>query len=190
MLFAIGDYLAGMLISITTTLAVRAIVWPGMDMVAMLLGMAAGMVLHLVLGLVLAPLLGMFETMMPGSLIGMYGGMLFGMRDSMAAGSLTLPAAVGAIFGCGAGRERAPARRRRAGAGGGNSAAEDRGIPEPSWAWADRSGRRSPRRDRQSSLDGGAPRSGAARARLGGSRSAAAPSCGSRRSTPSRRCSG
>jgi hypothetical protein len=102
MLFAIGDYLAGMLISITTTLAVRAIVWPGMDMViAMLLGMAAGMVLHLVLGLVLAPLLGMFETMMPGSLIGMYGGMLFGMRDSMAAGSLTLPAAVvvGAIFG-------------------------------------------------------------------------------------------
>lgn len=101
MLFTIGDYLAGMLISITTTLAVRAIVWPGMDMViAMLLGMAAGMVLHLVLGLVLAPLLGMFETMMPGSLIGMYGGMLFGMRDSMAAGSLTLPAVVvGAIFG-------------------------------------------------------------------------------------------
>ena len=102
MLFAIGDYLAGILISIATTLAVRAIVWPGMDMViAMLLGMGAGMILHLVLGLVLAPLLGMFETMMPGSLIGMYGGMLFGMRDSMAAGSLTLSAAVvvGAIFG-------------------------------------------------------------------------------------------
>src|SRR5258708_21747404 len=79
------------------TLAVRAIVWPGMDMViAMLLDMAAGMVLHLVLGLVLAPLLGMFETMMPGSLIGMYGGMLFGMRDSMGAGSpSTLDAALG-----------------------------------------------------------------------------------------------
>jgi hypothetical protein len=102
MLFTIGDYLAGMLIGAATTLAVRAIVSPGMDMVvAMLLGMAAGMALHIVLGLVLAPLLGMFETMMPGALIGMYGGMLFGMRDSMAAGSRTLGAAilVGAAFG-------------------------------------------------------------------------------------------
>lgn len=102
MFFTIGDYLAGMIIGVATTLAVRLIVWPGMDMViAMLLGMAAGMVLHLVLGFALAPLLGMFETMIPGSLIGMYGGMLFGMRDSMAAGSTTLSAAllVGAIFG-------------------------------------------------------------------------------------------
>ena len=102
MFFAIGDYFAGMAIGVATTLAVRVIVWPGMDMViAMLLGMAAGMVLHFVVGLVLAPLLGMFETMMPGSLIGMYGGMIFGMRDSMAAGSRTLPAAlvVGAAFG-------------------------------------------------------------------------------------------
>jgi hypothetical protein len=102
MLFTVGDYVAGMLISIATTLAVRFMVWPGMDMViAMLLGMAAGMVLHFVVGLVLAPLLGMLDTMMAGSLIGMYGGMLFGMRDSMAAGSITLSAAVavGAIFG-------------------------------------------------------------------------------------------
>lgn len=102
MLFAIGDYLSGMLIGVATTLAVRAIVAPGIDMViAMILGMAVGMVLHLILGMLLAPLLGMFETMMPGALIGMYGGMLFGMRDSMAAGSRTLPAAivVGAVFG-------------------------------------------------------------------------------------------
>ena len=102
MLFAIGDYIAGMLIGVATALIVRAIVWPGMDMViAMLLGIAAGMVLHLILGLMLAPLLGMFETMMPASLIGMYGGMLFAMRDSMAAGSATDAAAalVGAIFG-------------------------------------------------------------------------------------------
>jgi hypothetical protein len=102
MLFSIGDYLAGMLIGVATTLAVRSIVSPGMDMVlAMLIGMAAGTVVHLLLGLVLAPLVGMFETMMPGSLIGMYGGMLFGMRDSMAAGSHTLASAttVGAIFG-------------------------------------------------------------------------------------------
>jgi hypothetical protein len=102
MLFSIGDYLAGMLIGVATTLAVRSIVSPGMDMVlAMLIGMAAGTIVHLLLGLLLAPLVGMFETMMPASLIGMYGGMLFGMRDSMAAGSHTLASAttVGAIFG-------------------------------------------------------------------------------------------
>ncbi len=102
MLFAIGDYIAGMLIGVATALVVRALVWPGMDMViAMLIGTAVGMILHLILGLVLSPLLGMFETMMPGSLIGMYGGMLFAMRDSMAAGSATLDAAalVGAVFG-------------------------------------------------------------------------------------------
>jgi hypothetical protein len=101
-LFSIGDYLAGILIGVATTLAVRVVVWPGMDMVlAMLIGMAVGTVVHLFLGLVLAPLVGMFETMVPGSLIGMYGGMLFGMRDSMSAGSLTLASAttVGAIFG-------------------------------------------------------------------------------------------
>lgn len=102
MLFSIGDYLAGMLIGVVTTLVVRSIVSPGMDMVlAMLIGMALGTVVHLILGLILAPLVGMFEIMVPGSLIGMYGGMLFGMRDSMSAGSLTLASAiaVGAIFG-------------------------------------------------------------------------------------------
>jgi hypothetical protein len=102
LIFVLGDYLAGMAIGALTTLVVRAIVWPGMDMViAMLAGMGLGMALHLVVGLVLSPLLGMFETMIPASMIGMYGGMLFGMRDSMAAGSQTLGAAsaVGALFG-------------------------------------------------------------------------------------------
>ena len=102
MLFSIADYVAGVLIGIATTLAVRAVVWPGMDMViAMLIGMAIGTIVHLIIGLLLAPLVGMFETMVPRTLIGMYGGMLFGMRDSMAAGSLTLASAatVGAIFG-------------------------------------------------------------------------------------------
>src|SRR5258707_12764673 len=102
MLFTIGDYLAGILIGVATTLAVRVVVWPGMDMVlAMLIGMAAGTVVHLLLGFIFAPLVGMFETMVPASLIGMYGGMLFGMRDSMAAGSLTVASAttVRAIFG-------------------------------------------------------------------------------------------
>jgi hypothetical protein len=102
MLFAIGDYLAGILIGIVTALFVRAVVSPGMDMViAMLIGTAMRMAVHLVLGLVLSPLLGMFETMVPASFTGMYGGMLFAMRDSMGAGSTTLAAAVavGAIFG-------------------------------------------------------------------------------------------
>ena len=102
MLFAIGDCLAGVLLGAVTTLAVRSIVWPGMDMVlAMMLGMAAGMILHLVLGLLLSPLLGMFHTMAPGSFIGMYGGMFFAMRDSMAAGSRPMQSAisVGALFG-------------------------------------------------------------------------------------------
>ena len=102
MLFVIGDYLAGALIGALTALGVRALVWPGLDMViAMLLGMGVGTLVHLVIGLALAPLLGMFETMAPAMAIGMYGGMLFGMRDSMGAGSDTLAAAlgVGATFG-------------------------------------------------------------------------------------------
>jgi membrane glycosyltransferase len=102
MLFALGDYCFGVLLGIVTTLAVRVLVEPGMDMViAMLLGMAAGMVLHAILGVLVAPLLGMFQTMIPAAFIGMYGGMLFGMRDSMNAGSTTLGSAVlvGAVFG-------------------------------------------------------------------------------------------
>ena len=102
MLFTIGDYLAGALVGALTALAVRFLVWPGMDMViAMIIGMAAGMILHFVATFLLAPLLGFFETMMPASVTGMYGGMLFGMRDSMMAGSTTLAAciAVGALFG-------------------------------------------------------------------------------------------
>jgi hypothetical protein len=102
MLFIIGDHAAGGLIGAVTALGVRAVVWPGMDMViAMLIGMGIGMVIHLVVGLLLAPLLGIGETMIPAMVIGMYGGMLFGMRDSMAAGSPTPASAavVGALFG-------------------------------------------------------------------------------------------
>jgi hypothetical protein len=95
MFFVIGDYLAGMTVGALTAVAVRVVVWPGMDMVvAMIVGMALGMLIHIVLGLMLAPLIGMFNAMIPASLIGMYGGMFFGMRDSMAAGSRTLPAAI------------------------------------------------------------------------------------------------
>jgi hypothetical protein len=102
MYFVIGDYAAVMLIAVLTVAGVRAVVWPGMDMVvAMFLGMALGMVIAMLLGLLLAPLLGMFQTMVPGMLIGMWGGMLFAMRDAMGAGSPSpgVATAVGALFG-------------------------------------------------------------------------------------------
>jgi len=37
MIFVIGDYLAGMTVGATTALAVRMVVWPGMDMVIAML---------------------------------------------------------------------------------------------------------------------------------------------------------
>ncbi len=100
--FRLGDYLAGALTGGLTALAVRMLVGPQWDMVvAMLVGTAAGMTVHLLLLLVLVPLVGDFEVMMPGALIGMYGGMLFGMRDSMqqAYVSLEMACAVGVLWG-------------------------------------------------------------------------------------------
>ncbi len=102
MYFAIGDYAAGMLVAVFTVAGVRAVIWPGMDMIiAMFLGMALGTTTAMLLGLLLAPLLGMFQTMIPAMLIGMWGGMLFAMRDAMGAGSSSLGSAtaVGALFG-------------------------------------------------------------------------------------------
>ena len=102
MFFQIGDFLVGMAVGVLTALAVRAVLWPGIDMViAMLIGMGLGMIIHFVVAFAVGPLLGMFQTMMPASVIGMYGGMFFGMRDSMDAGSASWGAValVGAIFG-------------------------------------------------------------------------------------------
>ncbi len=100
--FAVGDYLAGGLTGAVTAAAVRAVVSPGLDMVlAMLIGTAAGMIVHLAIGLLAAPLLGLFHFMVPGGLIAMYGGMLFAMRDVMQAhpGSLGRAIVVGIVFG-------------------------------------------------------------------------------------------
>ena len=100
--FCMGDYLAGLLTGLLTAFAVRAIVGPQWDMVlAMLVGMAVGMLLHLTVLLLFIPLLGTFEVMIPSAVIGMYGGMLFGMRDSMqqAYVSRGMALAVGALFG-------------------------------------------------------------------------------------------
>jgi hypothetical protein len=100
--FRLGDYLAGILTGVLTTLAVRAIVGPNWDMVmAMLAGMGAGMGVHLSLLVLLIPPLGTFEVMMPSGIIGMYGGMLFGMRDAMQQDVISLGQAlvVGGLFG-------------------------------------------------------------------------------------------
>jgi hypothetical protein len=102
-LFIVGDYLNGALIGALTAVAVKTLVGPETDMVlAMLMGMGVGMVVHIAIGLFATPVLGMFHAMVPGSLIGMYGGMMFAMRDSMqahAASSFAHAAIVGAIFG-------------------------------------------------------------------------------------------
>ena len=100
--FRLGDYLAGALTGMLTALVVRTIVGPQWDMVvAMLVGMAAGMLIHLTLLLLFIPLLGTFEVIMPSAVIGMYGGMLFGMRDSMQQSYVSLNTAlvIGALFG-------------------------------------------------------------------------------------------
>ena len=103
-LFPVGDCAAGALVGVVTTLAVRAVVSPGSDMVgAMMLGMVVGTLVHVVVGMALSPLLGMFETMVPGMFIGMYGGMFFAMRDAMRGAMDAVPLAtalvVGAAFG-------------------------------------------------------------------------------------------
>jgi hypothetical protein len=98
--FFFGDCLAGAITGVAVALVVRALVSPGLDMVAaMMLGMVAGSFVHLALAVVLSPLLGMFELMVPGMFIGMYGGMLFGMRDSMQHIPSETALAVGAAFG-------------------------------------------------------------------------------------------
>lgn len=99
-LFPVGDCAAGALVGVVTTLAVRAVVSHGSDMVgAMMVGMVVGTLVHVVVGMALSPLLGMFEVMVPGMFIGMYGGMLFGMRDCMQDIALGTALWVGAVFG-------------------------------------------------------------------------------------------
>ena len=50
MFFQIGDFLVGMLVGVLTALAVRVLMWPGIDMViAMLIGMGIGMIIHFVI---------------------------------------------------------------------------------------------------------------------------------------------
>jgi hypothetical protein len=79
---------------------VHAVVAPGCDLVlAMLIGMAAGMLAHLAVLALASPLLGFFQVMAPGAIIGMLGGTLFAMRDAMQTASWSRALAVAALFG-------------------------------------------------------------------------------------------
>ncbi len=100
-IFAAGDYLSGGVIGALVAVAIHHAVPTGSDMVvAMLLGIVIGSVVHLAVALVFTPLLGPFHAMVPGSLIGMHGGMLFGMREVMQHDMGTAHVArVGVIFG-------------------------------------------------------------------------------------------
>jgi hypothetical protein len=100
LVFTVGDYATGALIGALTAISVRAAVKPGLDLVlAMLVGMALGTLVHLGVGALLAPLLGMFHVMVPAGLIGMLGGMVFAMRDSMQPVTVGHATAVGLLFG-------------------------------------------------------------------------------------------
>jgi hypothetical protein len=49
--------------------------------IAILIGIALGMAVHIILGVLFAPLVGMCNAIIPASVIGMDGGMFLGMRD-------------------------------------------------------------------------------------------------------------
>lgn len=99
-LFALGEYVAGLVLAVATAAALHAIVHPGWDLVlAMLLGVAVGTVFHVVATLLFGPWVGTFQVMASGSLIGSYGGMLFAMRDAMQLSSWGNVLQVAVIFG-------------------------------------------------------------------------------------------
>lgn len=100
LLLRLGDYAAGVATSVAAASAVHALVGTGSDMVlAMLAGMALGLLAHLLVLAVAGPFVGFFQVMAPGGLIGMYGGALFAMRDSMQAASWSRAIGVAVVFG-------------------------------------------------------------------------------------------
>lgn len=100
LLHRVGDYAAGATTAAVAAAVVHATVATGSDMVlAMLAGMALGMLAHLLVLAVAGPFVGFFQVMAPGGLIGMYGGALFAMRDSMQATSWSRAIGVALVFG-------------------------------------------------------------------------------------------
>lgn len=80
MLFKIGDFITPVLIGGITAAAVAGTVPPGGAMiVSMVIGMLWGMAAQVIVFLLLMPLFGAFEIMVPAMLAGMTAGMLTGM---------------------------------------------------------------------------------------------------------------
>ncbi|NOY69151.1 MAG: hypothetical protein GXP53_06615 [Deltaproteobacteria bacterium] len=96
MFFKIGDFITPIFIGSITAAAVALTVTPSGSMIAaMFYGMMWGMAAQVLMLLVLMPLLGAFEVMIPSMLSGMAGGMAAGMLVASGADSAV-------IIGCGA----------------------------------------------------------------------------------------
>ena len=82
--FAVGDFLASLLVGIAAGLAAWAIVSPDWNMwAAMALMMPLGMIIGLVLFFPIGALLGAHEAMIPAMYTGMWAGMVVGMIGAM-----------------------------------------------------------------------------------------------------------
>lgn len=82
--YAIGDFIASLLIGMVAAAVCWLVVSPGWNMwaamaVTMVLGMAVGMVLYIPVGAVL----GAMEAMLPAMYTGMWAGMIVGMMGAM-----------------------------------------------------------------------------------------------------------
>jgi hypothetical protein len=84
MFYAVGDFLASLLIGIVAGLAAWSLVSPGWNMwAAMVAMMPLGMIVGLVLYLPIARFLGAQEAMIPAMYTGMWAGMVVGMMAAM-----------------------------------------------------------------------------------------------------------
>lgn len=100
--YAVGDFLASLVIGIVAALAAWAIVGPGWNMwLAMIAMMALGMVIGLVLFFPISMKLGAMEAMIPAMYTGMWSGMMIGMIGAMMPLSWEHAAAMGAACGVG-----------------------------------------------------------------------------------------
>ncbi len=98
--YALGDFLASLVVGVVAGLAAWAIVLPGWNMwLAMALMMPLGMVIGLVLYLLLGSRLGAMEAMIPAMYTGMWAGMVVGMMAAMMPLPLRHAAEMGAACG-------------------------------------------------------------------------------------------
>ncbi len=82
--FALGDFIASLIIGMAAGFVAWALVGPGWNMwAAMAAMMAVGMVVGLVLFFPISMVLGAHEAMIPAMYTGMWAGMVVGMMDAM-----------------------------------------------------------------------------------------------------------